>query len=263
MKEFITQDKLKEIADNLDMGMRCFYNKVTSEIESYPKNLEYTGLEDEWEDTVSKIEANAANYYEFESMNSNEAFNVMMDFTNEITDKSIYNKFLNALSRKKPFANFNNLLQYYPYLQQEWFAYKSRKSSTFVKGQMDEFNEFETTIKRSFNQDFCYELEYHLTKIFQYSQDPQITKFWCDGVLMPSEDQQLQRKNALNFRKIKTEAWVITTENEKFQITIKLGKLSIEKCKAGLQLTDCLPDINSLNSFSVNRENKYIELQLK
>jgi hypothetical protein len=263
MKESLTRDKLKEIADDLDMGMCCFYNKVTGEVESYPKDLEFSGLEDDWEDTVSKIESNPGNYYEFEAMNSSQAFKVMMDFTSEITHMPTHNKFMNALSWKKSFSNFNNLLQSYPDLREEWFTYKNRKSLTFVKAQVDEFNEYETTIKQSFNQDFCHELGYYLTGVFQNSHDPEINKIWCDGVLMPSEDKQLQRENVYKTQKIETEAWIVTTTDEKYQITIKLGKLSIKKCREGLQLSNCLPDENSLKWISIDKENKSIELQLK
>lgn len=263
MKESLTQETLKEIASELDMGMCCFYNKVTGEIESYPKDLELSGFEDDWEDTVSKIESNPENYYEFQAMNSSQAFKIMVDFTSEITHMPTHNKFMNALSGKKSFSNFNNLLQSYPDLRQEWFAYKSKIFLTFVKEQANEFNEFETTIKQSFNQDFCYELEYHLTRTFQNSHDPEINKLWCDGVLMPSEDKQLQRENVYQTRKIETEAWIVTTTDEKYQIIIKLGKLSIKKCEEGLQLSDCLPDEDSLNSFSINKEKKSVELQLK
>ncbi|MCQ6960133.1 UPF0158 family protein [Mucilaginibacter aquariorum] len=263
MKDSLTNDMLKEIAGELEMGMQCFYNKVTGEIESYPKDLEFSGFEDDWEDLVVKIKSNPGDYFEFEAMNSSQAFKIMADFTDEITHIPTQNKFMDALSRKKSFANFNNLLQYYPDLRQEWFVYKNKSYLAFVKEQADEFKEFETTIKQSFNQNFCYELEYHLTRAFENAPDPEISKIWCDGVLMPFEDRQLQRENVFSTQKIETEAWIVMTENEKYQMTIKLGKRSIKKCKEGLPLSDCLPDENSLKWISFDTKNKCIELQLK
>jgi hypothetical protein len=263
MKDPLTHDMLKEIAGELETGMRCFYNKVTGEIDSYPKDLESSGFEDDWEDLVVKIKSNPGDYFEFEAMNSSQAFKIMMDFADEITHIPTHNKFIDALSRKKSFANFNNLLPYYPDLRQEWFVYKNKSYLAFVKEQADKFKEFETTIKQSFNQNFCYELEYHLTRAFENAPDPEISKIWCDGVLMPSENRQLQRENVFSTQKIETEAWMVMTENEKYQMTIKLGKRSIKKCREGLPLSDCLPDENSLKWISIDRENKSIELQLK
>jgi len=134
----IKPEKLQEIAEYLDMGMLCFYHKATGELESYPKDLEDSGLEDEWADVTGKIDANLADYFEFEAMSSSEAFRVMEAFIDDIDYVPTHNKFIDAISRRKPFQNFNNLLHYYPDLCQQWFAYKLEKYIEFVKEQVDQ-----------------------------------------------------------------------------------------------------------------------------
>ena len=44
----IKHEQLKEIAEYLDAGMACFYNKTTGELETFPYGLENSGLEEEW-----------------------------------------------------------------------------------------------------------------------------------------------------------------------------------------------------------------------
>jgi hypothetical protein len=134
----IKSEKLKEIAEYLDMGMLCFYHKTTGKLESYPKDLEFSGLEDEWADVTEKMDANLADYLEIEAMGSSQAFRVMESFIDDIDHGPTHNKFIDAISSKKPFQNFNNLLHYYPYLRQQWFAYKLERYIEYVKEQIDQ-----------------------------------------------------------------------------------------------------------------------------
>jgi len=64
----------------------------------------------------------------------------MEGFVRDIAHLPTLNKFIDAISRKKPFANFNNLISYYPELRQEWFAYKDQSYIEFVKEQVEAHN---------------------------------------------------------------------------------------------------------------------------
>ena len=133
----IKQEILKEIAENLDMGNRCFYHKTTGELESYPKDLEDYDIEDMWEDVTSKVESNIEDYIEFEPMTSRDAFKVIENFIDTISHIPTHKRFISAISRKKPFANFNDLLHDYPDLRQQWFVYKLDKYIAFTKAQLE------------------------------------------------------------------------------------------------------------------------------
>lgn len=136
----ITPETIKNIAEELEIGMLCFYHKTTGEVESYPKELEYSGLEDMWEEVTDKIEANRDDYIEIEPMPGYLAFRVMEDFTNAVRDLRTRARLTDALSRKKPFRQFGDMLGYYPELRQEWFAYKTERYMEYVKDQiMDAF----------------------------------------------------------------------------------------------------------------------------
>jgi translation elongation factor EF-G len=139
----IKQETLKEIAENLDMGNLCFYHKTTGEVESYPQDLEFSGVEEMWEDVTGKVESNIEDYIEFEPMTSRDTFKVIENFINTISHVPTQNRFIGAISRKKPFANFNDLLHDYPDLRQQWFTFKLEKYIPFVKAQLEYLDEDE------------------------------------------------------------------------------------------------------------------------
>jgi hypothetical protein len=128
-------------------------------------------------------------------------------------------------------------------------------------GQMSESkNEI---IKESFNEDFCVQLEYHLTRTFQNSEDKNLKGFWCDGVLMPFAESQLTKKSVNDTRKIVTKSWLGYDGQGEFEMTINFGQLSLRRYAKGSDLGDCLPSENSMDWVSLDIERKTIELQLK
>lgn len=82
---------IKEIAEHLDMGMLCFYHKLTGEIESYPDPLKHP------------------EYDEGSFMDSRGAFRLMERFIREMVPLKLQDRFCAALSREKPFRRFNEL----------------------------------------------------------------------------------------------------------------------------------------------------------
>jgi hypothetical protein len=254
----IKPELLKDIAEYLDTGMLCFYNKTSGELETYPEGLEDSGLEDEWAEVTGKIEASPDNYLQIEKMNSVEAFEVMENFINGINHIPTHNKFVEAISRKKPFAHFNDMLSYYPDLREQWFAYKLQSYIEFVKAQV----ELSGTEKEPFDGDFCVYLEYHLCRTFQNSPDKRHRWFGCDGVSMPNQLSQLSIKSITKTKKIETLAWMEVNGQKRYEMIIKLGPDSMKNYMEGLSLIDCLPSEESLDWVILDVEKKTIELQL-
>lgn len=117
-------------------------------------------------------------------------------------------------------------------------------------------------IKESFNEDFCVQLEYHLTRTFGNSEDEKIKRFWCDGVLMPFIESQLTKKSVNDTRKIVTKAWLGYDGQGDFEMTINFGQYSLRRYAKGFELTGCLPSENSMDWITLDIERKTIELQL-
>ena len=139
MEIAITPEALKEIAEQLDTGMVCFYHKTSGKIESYPDEISNPGFDEEfWTDVIDKVEENLGDYLRFEPMRSSEAFRIIEAFIDGIPDIPTHNSFIDAVSRKKPFRQFNDLLHDYPELRSQWFAYKLECYIEFVKEQFEE-----------------------------------------------------------------------------------------------------------------------------
>ena len=134
----IKPEIIKEIAEMLDTGMVCFYHKTNGEMESYPDEFQNPGFDEEmWTEVIDKVKKNYGDYIRFESMSSPEAFRAMENFIDDIPDTSTHNKFIDAISRKKPFRHFNDLLLDYPELRKQWFDHKLKRYIEFVIEQIE------------------------------------------------------------------------------------------------------------------------------
>ena len=138
----ITPEKIKEIAQELDCGMKCFYHIATGEIESYPDELKgHAGFEEEfWKDNMKKVKKNYKQYISFEGMKSHESFRLMEIFTGNIEDGKIKIYFEDAILRKKPFQQFKACLQEYDGLQQHWYQFKNVQLIKWVEEQLAVYN---------------------------------------------------------------------------------------------------------------------------
>jgi hypothetical protein len=137
----IKPEMIKEIAENLDVGMVCFYHKTKGELEFYPDENNNPGFDEEsWMDVMDKVSESREEYISFEPMDSRESFRVIENFIAQIDDIPTHNKFIEAVSRKKPFANFKNMLHYYPELLKQWYVFKNETYIENVKEQVEAAN---------------------------------------------------------------------------------------------------------------------------
>jgi|GEM_PF-571649 len=254
----IKHEQLKEISEYLDAGMACFYNKTTGELETFPYGLENSGLEEDWAEVRSKIEAFPDNYLQIEQMHKREVFELMGNFAAEIDDIPTRKRFSGLIHGKKPFAHFKNMLSNYPHLNEQWFAFKLERYIEFVRKQLEVFNLINDPIKG-----FYLHLEYHLSNALQSSQDKEMRRLWCDGIF--AVDNPLSIQSAVAAKRIETQAWIRVsghTVQEKYEMVIKLGRNAIKKCRDGLSMVDCLPSAESIDWVTIDIERKTIELQL-
>ena len=137
----ITNDKIKEISQNLYAGMRSFYNKETGDIKILPDNQSDMYLDqDTWADDIEEIDSEFKKYIVFEVMPSFESFKIMEGFIEEIDNKKLQNRLINALNRSKPFRNFKYEIDNSGEYRQMWFDFKGQKYFEWVKDQVDAMN---------------------------------------------------------------------------------------------------------------------------
>jgi len=141
MKLQIRPEMVKEIAGQLDMGFKCFYNIKTCELEVIPDEVRLPGYDDEpWQESIDKVDQNPDDYLCFAGMDSSESFRLMENFINEIPVSRIQMRFEEVIQRKKPFQQFKYLLLDYPELRQQWFEFKEQGMIIFVQDQIDVLN---------------------------------------------------------------------------------------------------------------------------
>ncbi len=102
-----TEKQIDEIAEDIECGMKCYFNLKTGEIVTI-RDFDSCPLadEDQWKDEIKKIEKNSDDYFEFEGFESHKSFRIMADFASDVDDEKLQNNLIDALNRPKPFQKF-------------------------------------------------------------------------------------------------------------------------------------------------------------
>ena len=136
----LTQEQITEIAQQLDCGNKCFVHKETNELIFIPDENRNPTMDTEFfEEEMEKIDNNFGEYDVIETLESNESFEIMADFTEQLADNNqLKAKLANALSKKKPFREFKFVIDNSGAYRQEWFDFKNRKLEEFVRNRLNE-----------------------------------------------------------------------------------------------------------------------------
>ncbi len=136
------------VAENIDCGLICFVNPETLEMEEIPKAMfddpyEYnlsTGMDAENEIFIHKKWETSI---EIEPRESSESFKIMELFVDDLNDQNLKNKLINTLNKRRPFANFKNIVESSNY-RNEWFAFKQHQLEIMVWEELEyELENFE------------------------------------------------------------------------------------------------------------------------
>jgi hypothetical protein len=134
----LTEKQIEEIADNLDSGMRCFYNLKTGEIKTILNFDNWIGADEEpWEEESKEIDENWGDYFGFVGFESHESFQIMADFAESIEDNRLQNNLIDALNKRKPFQNFKWQIDNSGEFRQQWFDYKKMRYIQWIIEQID------------------------------------------------------------------------------------------------------------------------------
>jgi len=128
-----------DVAENIDCGLVCFINPETLEVEEIPKGMLdgfsdfslNSELDDEEDDEQKFLHEDWESCISVEPRESNESFKIIEKFVDEVNDKNLKNKLVNALNNRRPFANFKNIVESSNY-RNEWFAFKQKQLEILV-----------------------------------------------------------------------------------------------------------------------------------
>ena len=136
----LTQQQIKEIADQLDSGMRCFLHKETSELLFVPDIENNPDIDEElFEEELEELDNNFGDYVEIEKPASRDSFEVMADFAEQLSDNvKLKTQLLQALDKKHPFREFKFIVDNSGVYRQQWFDFKDRQLKQWI---MDKFEQ--------------------------------------------------------------------------------------------------------------------------
>jgi len=136
----LTKEQIKEIAEQLDCGFRCFWHKKNGEFVFVPDTLKYPDMDiDAWADEMEKLDHNYGDYREIAQLESSDSFEIMADFVETLSDSNrLKDKLIDALNKRKPFREFKFVIDHSGEFRQKWFDFKNMRMQEWVKKRFDE-----------------------------------------------------------------------------------------------------------------------------
>jgi hypothetical protein len=138
MRAFTNQE-IKEIAQQLEGGFRCFYHLETRALLFVPDELKHYGMDlDAWADELEKLEEDFTSYKEIEALDSRESFQIMADFAEGLKGANrLQERLIDALNKKHPFRNFKYIIDNSGDYRDRWFEYKDARLIELVKERLE------------------------------------------------------------------------------------------------------------------------------
>lgn len=109
---------------------------------------------------------------------------------------------------------------------------------------------------------FCELLEYKITAALQNSNDDRVRGYWCDGVLLPTFDHEYSQKYVNDNRRITLTAFIGLDGQDKYEIILLFGKTALSKYARRLDVSDCIPELDTANGFTFNCDKKQLIIAL-
>lgn len=131
-------DIINDIAQNIDMGLNCFYHPKTKEVITLftEEALWEFGDDEEYrtafKESLEKVEGHEDEFIIIEPLKGFESFKIMEQFIDEVPDLAFQNELILALERKNPFRNFKYLIDN-SHFREKWFAFKQSELEKIVK----------------------------------------------------------------------------------------------------------------------------------
>ena len=109
---------------------------------------------------------------------------------------------------------------------------------------------------------FCGFLEHEISKAFAKSNNDEVKGFWCDGILLPTFENEYSKKFVNDNRKIVMIAFVGLSGQEKYELTLKFGNKALSRYARDLDIIECVPNSENYDWFDIDIERQTILIQL-
>jgi hypothetical protein len=112
------------------------------------------------------------------------------------------------------------------------------------------------------DNEFCEFLEYEILKAFANSTNDKVKHFWCDGILLPTFENEYSKKFVNDNRQIIMTAYMGLSGQDKYELTLKFGNKALRKYARDLDISECVPNSEKSNWFDIDIEKQKISIQL-
>lgn len=133
---------ISDVAEDLIVGFNCYINANTLEYESFPQEMDFDLSESETEESINENDYKHLQWetcITIEPLSSNDSFTIMEKFVQIQDDNAFANKLLYALEHKKPFANFNHLINNSKN-RNSWFDFRKNETEYYVYQEFINYN---------------------------------------------------------------------------------------------------------------------------
>ena len=104
--------------------------------------------------------------------------------------------------------------------------------------------------------------EYKITAAFRNSPDDFLKRYWCDGVLLPAFEYEYSKKHVNDNGKIILTAFIGIDGQDKYEIQLRIGEKALSKFAKGLDISDCIQDLETKDVFSFDSLQKQLLIEL-
>lgn len=91
---------------------------------------------------------------------------------------------------------------------------------------------------------------------------PDTKGFWCDGLTTVVSDIYYTKKSVNDNRYVPLLAYIGKDGQTKYEVILHFGPKALSRYTRDLSITDCIPDTNASEWFTIDVQQKKIELQL-
>lgn len=112
------------------------------------------------------------------------------------------------------------------------------------------------------DSEFCKFLEHVISMAFVNSTNDRFKHFWCDGVLLPTFENQYSKKFVNDNRQITLTAFAGLLGQDKYELILKFGNKALSKYTRDLDISECVPNSENKNGFEFDIERRKISIQL-
>ncbi len=128
----IKEAVIKQIAREIAIGNTCYLHRTNKKVTTIDHSTEDTKLIAAQEQTQAKLERVIDSYIKIEKLSADEQLVIMKDFIEEVGDRSARREVSNALNRKNPVRNFNQVMEGDLELNSHWRRFNNKEYQRWV-----------------------------------------------------------------------------------------------------------------------------------